>query len=80
MRFQLGDLNIITLILIALKLFGVISVSWWVVLLPTLIWIATILLIIVLVTVMLIVGAMQGEDVMRKMEEFNKRQIERRNK
>ena len=49
MKFKLGDLNIITLILIALKLFEVISVSWWVVLLPTLIWIAVILLIIVLV-------------------------------
>ena len=80
MSFKLGDLNIITLILIALKLFDVISVSWWIVFLPTFVWIATILLIIVLVTVILIVGAMKGEDVMQKMEEFNKQQIERRNK
>lgn len=80
MKIKLGDLNIITLILIALKLFEVISVSWWIVFLPTFIWIGAILLIIVLLTVILIVGAMKGEDVMQKMEEFNKQQIERRNK
>ena len=45
---SLGLFNTATLILIILKIIGVITVSWWIVFLPTFIWLGLIALLIII--------------------------------
>lgn len=77
MNFKIGILNWLTVLLVALKLFDFIAISWWLVFTPTFVWLGIVALVIAMVIVILIVGAARGEDVISKMDEFNKRNRKR---
>lgn len=70
---NLNNLNWVTVFLVALKLFGFINISWWLVLLPTFIWIILLMIVIVITLVLMIANNMT-------MEEFNKLMENKKNK
>lgn len=53
MKFNVGLLNLLTIVFVVLKLVGVITWSWWLVLLPTIIWLNILVLFILFISFML---------------------------
>lgn len=48
---KVGILNVITIVLVFLKLFKVLAISWWLVLTPTFIWLGLALIGLIIVVV-----------------------------
>lgn len=53
MKFNVGLLNLLTIVFVVLKLVGVITWSWWLVLLPTIIWLDILVLFILFISFMM---------------------------
>jgi hypothetical protein len=48
---RVGFLNLLTLVFVTAKLFGVVQWSWWLVLMPTFVSVGLIVLVLLLVTI-----------------------------
>lgn len=62
---NLNNLNLITVLLLLLQLFNAISVSWWIVFAPSIVYLGVLLLVITMGLTIMVANGMS-------MEEFNK--------
>lgn len=69
---NLNDLHLITVLLVLLKVFNVINISWWIVFLPSAIWLAVFILVLIITLTILIANNMTMEEFNKLMEENKK--------
>lgn len=69
---NLNNLHLITVLLVLLKVFNVINISWWIVFLPSAIWLAVFILVLIITLTILIANNMTMEEFNKLMEENKK--------
>lgn len=69
---NLNNLNLITVLLVLLKVFNVINISWWIVFLPSAIWLAVFILVLIITLTIMIANNMTIAEFNKLMEDNKK--------